>query len=278
MNALWWHIVWIGLGIGAGRVWAVDQSYSKALKQIEIKSSGSLGTSGQELMPVLLTVAALILIIALYQKYRERRPASKSGGSETKRQPSFREHAAKMGFQRAEIHLLESAAEKVSPQRMAQLLDTDAGRRRLACELKKRALRRERELHLLRGMGRKLGARGHIEERAFERVEMHLPVWIVPGLMAKESEGEWDEGEQFEGTVVDLSEGGAALHADLALEVGDSLAFWSADPDVWLPPTTAQVLHVEALAKGGVFHLQLLESPSEELHAAIDALRPEEAL
>ena len=125
---------------------------------------------------------------------------------------------------------------------------------------------------------RKLGARGHIEERAFERVEMHLPVWIVPGLMAKESEGEWDEGEQFEGTVVDLSEGGAALHADLALEAGDSLAFWSADPDVWLPPTTAQVLHVEALAKGGVFHLQLLESPSEELHAAIDALRPEEAL
>ncbi len=273
MNALWLSIVWIGLG--PGRAWAVDKSYSKALKHIEIKSSGSLGTSGQELVPILLTVVALVVAIALYQKYKERRTAKKSSGPQAKRQPGFSEHAAKMGFQRAEIHLLESAAEKVSPLRMAQLLDTDAGRHQLASEIKKRALRRERELRLLRGMSRKLSTRGHIEERASARVEMHLPVGVVPGLMAEEVDGEWNDVQQVDGIIVDLSEGGAALHADLALDAGDSLAFWSADPDVWLPPTTAQILHVEALGKGGVFHLQLLEAPSEELRAAISALRPE---
>lgn len=275
MNARWLNTVWIALG--TERAWAVDKSYSKALKHIEIKSSGSLGTSGQEIVPILLTAAALLMAIVLYQKYKERRPAKKGVGAQAKRQPDFREYAAKRGFHRAEIRLLESAAEKVSPQRMAQLLDTDAGRHQLACEIKKRALRRERELHLLRGMGRKLGARGHIEERAFERVELHLPVWVVPGTIAEEADGEWDEVEQIEGVIVDLSEGGAALHADLALDTGDSLEFWSADPNVWLPPTIAQVRRVEALGKGGLFHLQLLDAPSEELRAALRSLRPEGA-
>jgi hypothetical protein len=164
--------------------WAVDQSYSRVLKLMEIKSSGSQGTVIEELVPIAVVVGALILLIVGYQKYGRSRA--------TVRQPKravhrvdFNEQAREMGFQRAEARLLKKLAERVSPQRAAHLLETETSRDQLVEAVRRRMQRRERELLLLKSIGRKLGMTSEIDERQAERFEAHMPVWILPRLLER---------------------------------------------------------------------------------------------
>lgn len=272
MKTLLCLVAWFGLGV-VEQVWAVDKSYSKALKGIEIKGSGSRGTSGEYLVPVLLGIGAVVLIVALYRVVENRNKTKKAEPVAALSGPGFKERAAQSGFQHAEVRLLTVLAERISPQNLMYTLETDAGRQKLVNEVAKRIRRRERELLVLRGVGDKLGLVGHMKERETLRVEAHLAVWLVPHLSADTDEEEWEEAEQVEGQLLDLSEGGAALCAQLDLNVGDQLEFWSADAQVWLAPTAARVLRIEEKQKERVFHLQFIDSPSEELRAAIRALQ-----
>jgi hypothetical protein len=276
MKALFWLVVWVGLGI-VGQVWAVDKSYSKALKHIEIKGSASRGTSSDSVVPVLVGIGVIVLITVLYRAIESRKKAKAAQPVIAVSGPDFKEHAAQIGFQHAEVRLLKVLAERVSPHHLTYALETDAGRHKLAIEVTKRIRRRERELLVLRGIGNKLGLVGNMKERETLRVEAHLPVWVVPHLGSETAEEEWEEAEQIEGQLLDLSEGGAALCAQLDLNAGDILEFWSADAQVWLAPTAARVLRVDEKKKERVFHLQFIDSPSEELRTAIRALQIEEA-
>jgi len=278
MKALFWLVVWVGLGI-VEHVWAVDKSYSNALKRIEIKGSGSRGTSGDYLVPVLLGIGAIVLIVGLYRVVESRKKEKKAQPVAAVSGSDFKKHAAQIGFRHAEVRLLKVLAEKISPHNLVYALETDAGRHKLVGEVTKRIRRRERELLVLRGIGDKLGlvGQGHMKERETLRVEAHLPVWLVPHLGSDTAEEEWEEAEQVEGQLLDLSEGGAALRAQLDLSVGNQLEFWSADAQVWLAPTAARVLRVEERQKERVFHLQFIDPPSEELRAAIRTLQIEEA-
>ncbi len=276
MKALFWLAAWVGLGI-VEQVWAVDKSYSKALKKIEIKGSGSSGTSGEYLVPVLLGIGAIVLIVALYRAIENRKQAKKAEPVVAVSGSDFKERAAQIGFQRAEVRLLKVLAERISPHNLTYALETDAGRRKLAGEVMTRIRRRERELLVLRGIGNKLGLVGHMKERETLRVAAHLPVWVVPHLGAEAAEEEWEEAEQVEGQLLDLSEGGAALSAQMDLLADDMLEFWSADAQVWLAPMAARVLRVEDKQNERLFHLQFIDPPNEELRAAIRALQLEEA-
>ncbi|MFT5086995.1 MAG: hypothetical protein ACI906_002975 [Candidatus Latescibacterota bacterium] len=277
MKTLWWIGAWVVLGM-IEQVWAVDKGFSKALKRIEIKGSGSRGTSSEYIVPILLGIGAVLLVVALYRVIENRKKIQQARPKVVDSGPDFKERAAQIGFQRAEVRLLKVLAERVSPHNIAQVLETDAGRHKLASEVVKRVHRRERELLVLRGISEKLGMAGHMKARETLRVEAHLSVWIVPQLSSEEEE--WEEVEQVDGQLLDLSEGGAALCVQSDLAVGDLIEFWSADAQVWLAPTAARVLRIEAAGNAAaerVFHLQFIDPPTEELRGAIRALQLEEA-
>ena len=54
-------------------VWAVDKSFSKALKHAEIRSTGSHGEGSEWIVPVMFGVMAVVLIMYFYRRFEERR-------------------------------------------------------------------------------------------------------------------------------------------------------------------------------------------------------------
>ena len=159
---------------------------------------------------------------------------------------------------------------------------TDAGRERLTADIWERIRRREREAAFLRRIQDKLTLmrdRG-LQERATIRVETDLSIWIVKRTDAElvEEEGEEDlftDVEQIGGRLLDLSEGGAAVTADLDAKVDDLVELWSADAEIWIPPVTAGVLQVQpdSAGKSPIFHLHFIDPPLSELRIALQVLQ-----
>jgi len=89
------------------------------------------------------------------------------------------------------------------------------------------------------------------------RAEMDLPVWLCSETIG-----------QVEGQLVNLSMGGAAIRAEMEVEKGDQVEFWSVDIR-WLPPITVVVLHAEGEGNKRRFNLQFVKAPSGVLRAAI---------
>ena len=78
----------------------------------------------------------------------------------------------------------------------------------------------------------------------------------------------------------DISEGGAALTADLAVARGDmAVEFWSADADILLSPVTSIVVDVKDTEadRDGLLHLHFMDPPLSELRSAIYALQSRSA-
>jgi hypothetical protein len=86
--------------------------------------------------------------------------------------------------------------------------------------------------------------------------------------------------EQVAGRLLDLSEGGAALVAELEVRPSELIELWSADSEVWIPPVTAGVLSVGRSPSGSeqVLHLHFIDPPLPELRAAVQTLQREAGL
>lgn len=198
----------------------------------------------------------------------------------------FAQQASKLGFRIVEIKALRAIASRLAMQDPTSLLSTDAGRERLTVELEERIRKREREIGVLKGLQEKLRLMrdNQMHERANVRVEADLSVWVVKkgATRGPEPEAEEDifsEVEQVAGRLLDLSEGGAALVAELEVRPNELIELWSADSEVWIPPVTAGVLNVERRSDGDqVLHLHFIDPPLPELRAAVQALQREAGL
>jgi hypothetical protein len=234
---------------------------------------------------VVAVLAVLVLgITVIYQvssrivARRQRAPAQRAHKA---RGAGFEKCAARLGFRIAEIKTLRVRANKLDPQDPEELLTTDAGRERLAADVASRIVRRQREVEFLERIQAKLDLMRQkgLHERATIRVEADLSVWIIK--KAQESGPSDDEEdlfadvEQVAGRLLDLSEGGAAVSADLDVHANDMVELWSADPDVWIPPVGAGVLQVQSHGDGAdpVLHLHFIDPPLQELRAALQALQ-----
>lgn len=225
-------------------------------------------------------VGAVLLLMHLYSRMTEQRQKAPVKAAQKKRGVDFNKHAAKLGFKIGEIKTLRLIAGKIASHDPDSLLATDAGRERLSADVWERVRRREREVQFLRGILNKLEVMRDkgIRERATIRVEANLPVWIVKKAdeVAQESDEDlFTEVEQVGGRLLDLSEGGAAVTAELTAETNDIVELWSADPEVWIPPITAGVLSVERgdTSRPPVLHLHFIDPPLGELRVALQALQ-----
>ncbi|MFA6108366.1 MAG: hypothetical protein WDA75_06315 [Candidatus Latescibacterota bacterium] len=150
--------------------------------------------------------------------------------------PDFAQQAAKLGFRIVEIKALRAIASRLAAQDPTSLLNTDAGRERLTLELGERIRKREREVGVLKGLQEKLRLMrdNQMHERANVRVEADLSVWVVKkdaprGPEPEAEEDIFSEIEQVAGRLLDLSEGGAALIAELEVRPNELVELWSAD-------------------------------------------------
>jgi len=290
MGAIITMLIAAGLLLGfPGDALAVDEGFSKALKHMEIKGESG-GNMTWTIVILVGVVAAVIVLVKILNRTTQERQKAPIKAVKKQKQVDFKKHAVKMGFQIAEIKSLRTIATRIAPSDPGVLLATDVGRERLAADIWERIRRRDREIEVLRGIQEKLDRmRDHkMQERQTIRVETNLPVWIikksVPGAEVEEEEEEGEEifsdVEQIGGRLLDLSEGGAALTAELDAGVKDLIEFWSADSEIWIPPITAGVLQVKESpdGRGPVFHLHFLDPPLSELRAAIQTLQMEASI
>ena len=264
-------------------IWLLLRLPETALAQgggyLQFKPSGVNFTSVIVVVVVVVVVAVVLaLVYNLISRARQKPPVKVA----QQKKVNFQKHAAKLGFKIAEIKTMRLIANKIAPQDPDSLLTTDAGRERLASDIWERIRRREREVAFLRRIQDKLKLmreRG-LQERATIRVETNLAVWIVKKTDAELREAEEEEDlftdvEQIGGKLLDLSEGGAAVTADLEAEVNDVVELWSADAEIWIPPVTAGVLQVQqgSGGKSPIFHLHFIDPPLGELRIALQALQ-----
>ena len=231
------------------------------------------------LVVVVVGIAVLALVYNVISRARRKAPVKVA---QQKKKVNFQKHAAKLGFKIAEIKTMRLIANKITPQDPDSLLTTDAGRERLTADIWARIRRREREIEFLRRIQDKLTLmreRG-LQERATIRVETDLSVWIVKKtdaeLVEAEEEGDlFTDVEQIGGKLLDLSEGGAAVTADLDAGMNDLVELWSADVEIWIPPVTAGVLQIQrsSAGKNPIFHLHFIDPPLSELRIALQALQ-----
>lgn len=253
------------------------------LKNLEIK--GQTGMDSTMIVVIVVVVVVVIVLVSIYNRITEQQPAAPTRVAKKKPKIDFKKYAATLGFKIAEIKTLRLIAAKIAPQNPGALLATDEGRERLAANIWERIGKREREIEVLRGIQSKLNLmRDHeMQERETIRVETNLQVWIVKkdssslDPEAEEEEDIFTNVEQVGGQLLDLSEGGAALTAELDVEVNDLIELWSADSEIWIPPITAGVLHIkqDSGGMGSIFHLHFLDPPLSELRAAIQTLQME---
>ena len=168
----------------------------------------------------------------------------------------------------------------------SDLLESDTGGEYLLNNLEKRINRRQREIQLIRRIQTKLEKMGtnELTPRANVRIETDMRIWVakkLQGAMVAEEDGEdvFIEVEPISGRLQDISEGGAALTADLAVARGDMVEFWSADTDILLSPVTSIVVDVKDTEadRDGLLHLHFMDPPLSELRSAIYALQSRNA-
>ena len=112
----------------------------------------------------------------------------------------------------------------------SDLLESVTGREYLLNNLEKRINRRQREIQLIRRIQTKLEKMGTNEliPRANVRIETDMRIWVAKKLQGatvaeEDSEDVFIEVEPISGRLQDISEGGAALTADLAVAPRDTV-------------------------------------------------------
>lgn len=261
--------------------------YAQDLSNLAIKGGGG----GTDWLWVLLGVLGIALVVTLAG--RVLRALFSGQGRAAPRQVrkprlDFAQQASKLGFRIVEIKALRAIASRLAAHDPTSLLSSDAGRERLTVELAERIRKREREIEVLKKLQEKLRLMrdNQMHERASIRVEADLAVWVVKkGTERGPAEPEAEEDiftdvEQVAGRLLDLSEGGAALVAELEVRPSELIELWSADSEVWIPPVTAGVLNVvnRPDGSGQVLHLHFIDPPLPELRAAVQTLQREAGL
>ena len=188
---------------------------------------------------------------------------------------NFKEQAAAKGFEFSESRTLENLALRIEAKNPASLLESPEGRERLLSDIKRRKRRRQREIKMLDNIEKKLQrvGEGTIHQREFMRAEVNMPLWIAPGkevflpptATEEDSDDPLAESGSVRGQLLDLSEGGAAVEAELDLGRGEVLLFWSAEHDLWFSETSASVVDVVRSQVKSVLPLRFVSAPSEEL-------------
>jgi hypothetical protein len=250
------------------------------------RGSATARKSGPDIDPQVIMYGAagvglLILVAFLFNRRAARRPLVAAAVGFQEIQHSFKQQATGLGFRVRETRMLRKMALRISPQMPANLLTTPSGREYLIGDVQHRIEQREREVTLLQSLYDKLGriSAQKIHERDSVRVEADLPVWIVQrGQEQRAVPAGADDVADIDpaaGQMLDISEGGAAIAADLGAKRGDTIEFWSADSDVWIPPVMAGVVHVRPAEASSppVLHLHFLDPPEDELKAAIQELQ-----
>ncbi len=263
----------VGLG---GRLSALDKGHADVFKMM----GGTVRSSSAEDMTwIFVSALAFVIATAVGVYYYNRSQARKAVASEAPRREketrTFVQLAESLGFKTTEIHNLKRIAARLSPKHPDTLLSHKPGREYLVKDLVRRVRRREREIDMLESMVGKLqrAAEGVQQSRDTVRVDADIPVWLVSKT---QHDSVVDEGEELvniepvAGRLLDLSEGGAAVSADLPLSPGDRVEFWSADTQIWIPPIPAGVLDVEKRRSSvSVAHLHFLDPPLHEIRSAI---------
>ena len=257
--------------------WAVDKGFSKALKYAELKSTGTHGDSGELILPVMLGILAVVLVLYFYRRIEEQKHKPQSAKvSPEKRRRNFLKQAQLLGFTKNEARVLIQFAELVTADEPQRLLEGGALRRQLVGDVSDRIRRRQREIEVMGSLLDKVGRmeQQDIRERDDVRVQAEIALWIIAKNSTEDPEDDFADGaEQIAGRLVDLSTGGAAIRADLTVEEGALLEFWSADPHVWLPPTSGRVLHVDREDETQLLNLRFVDEASDELREAIVELQ-----
>ena len=120
----------------------------------------------------------------------------------------------------------------------------------------------------------------NIHERISSRVEAGIGIWVVEKKNEPLSDSvvvEDDESDEnlfaniqsVAGTLIDISEGGAAISVDLNLGKGDRVEFWSADSGIVLSNLSAGVVSVEKSGEKPILHLHFIDPELRELRLAI---------
>lgn len=256
--------------------WAVNKSFSKALKHVELKSSSTRGEPDEWFIPVMFGLVVIVLIMYFYRLIEERRKQPQAAKiSPKKRRQNFIKQARLSGFTGVEARLLFQLTELIAESEPERLLQGGPGWRQLVKEVTARIDRRRRELEVMGDLLEKLGrmAAHDIQQRDDVRIQAEVAIWMVPKDSLEPEVGFENSAEQVAGTLLDLSAAGAAMRADFAGSEGDLIEFWSADPNIWLPPTTARILHLKEEGEMKVFNLHFVKEPSDDLREAIVTLQ-----
>jgi len=133
-------------------------------------------------------VALAVLVVVAIIRYQLVRYLQKRRGIETGHEPQvspeddFRARAQELGFRGAEYRNLKRIATRLAPKTPGALLVSTAGREYLVADLRRRSLRREREVSVLQGIRDRLNQLGDqpVHEREVVRLDAHLAVWVEP--------------------------------------------------------------------------------------------------
>jgi hypothetical protein len=261
-------------------VLALDESWGKVMPYMRTSTVDPDTARWFVIGFAVLAVGLMVAGIVYNRKHTARLRVGSSAGGPRKQRLSFRQQAGVMGFKFLESKVLKKIADRLSPQAPDNLLTTPGGRQFLMADLEKRIRRRQREVETLHGIQDKLEKmreeKSH--DRAGIRVDADVPIWIVkkvqPGAGVAAGEDVLVNIEPVTGRLEDISEGGAAVRADLDVAVGDVAEMWSTETGVWIPPITAGVVHRED-PEGGLpmLHLRFLDPPVAELRAALHEIQ-----
>jgi ribosome-associated translation inhibitor RaiA len=258
-------------------VLALDKSFGRVLQHMKLRSSQETGDWSSSLLYGLAAVIVLLGMGFLSRALQRRRQVAAVQARRDQPRVELGQQAEALGFKLRERKILQKIATHLAPGSSQNLLGTPTGREFLVRNLEKRMRTQERELVRLRLLKEKLESmdnRAFIERHSV-RLETDLPVWVAerkPISAVPDSEAEV---EPVAGRLLDISETGAAVQADLEVERGDVVQVWSAEVSVWIPSTAAGVVSIEKMPAGQapVLHLHFLDASPEGMQSALETLR-----
>ena len=201
-----------------------------ALAVPSFQSSSDLGPLVTFLAAIVSISLVLYILFKLFSAASRRNQPRKQRATGAESRENFHYQATAHGFQGTETKLLARIAGNVPANMSSDLLESDTGREYLLSNLEKRINRRQREIQLIRRIQTKLEKMGtnELTPRANVRIETDMRIWVakkLQGAMVAEEDGEdvFIEVEPISGRLQDISEGGAALTADLAVAPRDTV-------------------------------------------------------
>lgn len=200
-------------------------------------------------------IALSVVVLILFKIFSSQSQRERSRNKNAPGAGNFNDQAAARGFRQTETKLLAQIAGSMPTNMGNNLLESASGRDYLARDLAKRVSRRQREIELIRRIQIKLEKMGEndLTPRATMRVDADMRIWVAKKLQHSLADGEEDNGDEdvfteiepVTGRLQDISEGGAALTANLPVDRGDMIEFWSADADIVLSPVTAIIIDIK---------------------------------